>query len=53
MARLARRERIAASRIRKGGSEVLQWKPRLRLAVILLVVLAIALWFGWTNFLEW
>jgi hypothetical protein len=34
---------------------VLKWKPSLRLAALLLVVLAIALCFGfgWSNFLEW
>ena len=39
--------------IRKGGSEVLQWRPIVRLAVIVLVVLAFALAFGWVDFLEW
>jgi predicted negative regulator of RcsB-dependent stress response len=32
---------------------LLQWMPRLRLALIVLVILAFALWFGWGSFLEW
>ena len=55
MAGRSPRETIAASASEKGGSEVLQWMPRLRLALIVLVVLAIALTFGvsWAAFLEW
>ena len=48
-----RRETIVRVRVREGGSELLKWMPRLRLALIVLVVLALALWFGWGNFLEW
>jgi hypothetical protein len=36
---------------------LLQWRPHLRLALIVLIVLAIALFFGWfgnaADFLEW
>jgi hypothetical protein len=35
---------------------MLQWKPRLRTALLVLVILAFALWFGWFDsnlFLEW
>jgi hypothetical protein len=47
------RETIGGVRVREGGSKLLQWMPRLRLALIVLVVLGLALWFGWSNFLEW
>jgi hypothetical protein len=49
----ARDNRGSASE--KGGSEVLQWTPRLRLALIVLVVIALALTLGvsWATFLEW
>jgi hypothetical protein len=35
---------------------MLQWKPRLRLAVLVLAILTVALALGWTDsawFLEW
>jgi Na+/H+ antiporter NhaC len=52
MARPHGRETIAAS-ASTGRSEVLQWMPRLRLAAVLLIVIALAVWFGWGSFLEW
>jgi hypothetical protein len=55
MAGRSPRETIAASASDKGGSEMLQWMPRLRLALVVLVVLALALTLGfsWATFLEW
>jgi uncharacterized membrane protein YccC len=36
---------------------MLQWKPHLRTALLVLAILAFALWFGWADsnnlFLEW
>jgi hypothetical protein len=55
MAAAVARATIAASRSR-GRSELLQWKPRLRTALVVLAVLAIAFAFGWADlnlFLEW
>jgi hypothetical protein len=32
---------------------LLQWKPLVRVALLVAVVVALALLFGWTAFLEW
>jgi predicted negative regulator of RcsB-dependent stress response len=32
---------------------LLQWKPLVRVALLIAVVVALALLFGWTSFLEW
>jgi hypothetical protein len=31
----------------------LQWKPLVRVALLIAVVVALALLFGWASFLEW
>ena len=54
MARREGRERIAASRRRR--SELLQWKPYVRFAVLLLALVFLAVLLGWSDsvtFLEW
>jgi hypothetical protein len=33
--------------------ELLQWKPHLRLALLLLVLVTLAVLHGWVDFLEW
>jgi hypothetical protein len=32
---------------------LLQWKPLVRVALLIVAVVALALLFGWTSFLEW
>jgi hypothetical protein len=55
MAEAVARATIAASGSR-GRLELLQWNPRLRTALVVLAVLAVAFALGWADsnlFLEW